>query len=183
MFSDRATVTPVKNFRRYSGKPNSNKYTVICLTVIGVCLVGLGIALIIVGKEYDVQDLIILGPIFLLAGVAFTILMFFIIARPFCERKARKNKLRKNEKRVKEQKKKQDDTDNDTITKPTPYINDSKKKLKEAQNVHKRKSRPTRQTPITVKHITVYLLELGFPLYLLKFFTGVTVALSENIVS
>jgi hypothetical protein len=42
---------------------------------------------------------------------------------------------------------------------------------------------PTRQTPITVKHITVYLLELGFPLYLLKFFTGVTVALSENIVS
>ena len=73
MFSDRATVTPVKNFRRYSGKPNSNKYTVICLTVIGVCLVGLGIALIIVGngfstisskilgKEYDVQDLIILG--------------------------------------------------------------------------------------------------------------------------
>ena len=145
MFSDRATVTPVKNFRRYSGKPNSNKYTVICLTVIGVCLVGLGIALIIVGKEYDEQDLIILGPIFLLAGVAFTILMFFIIARPFCERKARKNKLRKKEKCVKEQKKKQDDTDNDTITKPTPYINDSKKKLKEAQNVHKRKSPPPKQ--------------------------------------
>jgi hypothetical protein len=145
MFSDRATVTPVKNFRRYSGKPNSNKYTVICLTVIGVCLVGLGIALIIAGKEYDVQDLIILGPIFLLAGVAFTILMFFIITRPFCEHKARKNKLRKKEKRVKEQKKKQDDTDNDTITKPTPYINDSKKQLKEAQNVHKRKNPPPKQ--------------------------------------
>lgn len=147
MFSDRSTVIPVRKFKGYSKKSNSQKYTVICLTVIGLCLVGTGIALIIVGDVYDVEDLLILGPIFLIAGVGFTIMMVVIITKPLCEKIARKNKIRcEEQEKNKGNKSKIKIVVEDNYTLPVtkteskPYFQDYQEKLKEAEEVNRRQS-------------------------------------------
>lgn len=147
MFSDRNTFTSVRKLKGYSKKSNSQKYTVVCLTVIGLCLIGTGIALTVVGDVYDVEDLLILGPIFLIAGVGFTIMMVVIITKPLCEKKARKNKIRsEKQEKPKGNKSKHKITVEDNYTLPVtkteskPYFLDYQEKLKEAEEVKKRQS-------------------------------------------
>ena len=65
-----------------SKETENNVYRVVCLSVIGIILVGVGIALVVVGDLNDIQDSIIVGAIFMGAGVIFVIMIFAAVTRP-----------------------------------------------------------------------------------------------------
>lgn len=143
MYSERASLTPVRKIK-YSSKSSkkSQRYTVICLTIIGVCLVGSGAALIVVAVSHDIEDLLILGPLFLVAGVGFTIMMVVIITRPFFEKRALKRKLKK-EKQKSKKKKPKTKSALGTIDENVPYITDNEMDLTNTNDFYKTK-RPSR---------------------------------------
>lgn len=138
MYSNRASLTKVKKIN-YGSKSSqtSQRYTVICLTIIGVFLVGTGAALIFVGDSHEIQDLLILGPFFLVAGVGFTIMMIVIIARPIFEEKIMKLKKDKKKNRKTQLKSKRN---LGTIEESVPYITDYKRDVANIDDVHQIKS-------------------------------------------
>lgn len=73
---------------RYPKASSSRTYSLICISIIGLFLIALGVSLTIVGVDKPIQDLLILGPIFLIAGVLFTIInMIFWIMPLLRDRK------------------------------------------------------------------------------------------------
>ncbi|OWF48485.1 hypothetical protein KP79_PYT05892 [Mizuhopecten yessoensis] len=72
--------------RRWKREKQQAVYTSLFWGVTSVFLFGLGISLIVVGVLNDIQDLLILGSIFLVAGVGFIILLSVLVCKPMITR-------------------------------------------------------------------------------------------------
>lgn len=65
---------------------DDKKWNTICLPGLGFSLLGLGVALIIVGIVNNIEDLIIIGSLFSFGSLAFFAMWYAIVCRPMCQR-------------------------------------------------------------------------------------------------
>ena len=64
----------------------TSTWSAISLPTIAVLLLGVSIALIVLGGTLEIQDFFILGAVLLIGSVMFGLMAFVVVCRPYCSR-------------------------------------------------------------------------------------------------
>lgn len=79
--------TTYEDKRQSKQDKESSLYTSVCLGIISCIVLGLGILLVVFGVKNKLDDLLILGPIFICAGIGFIVMMAVVVCRPIIARR------------------------------------------------------------------------------------------------